>query len=409
MDSRVLCEKIQAICMNIRADGYYRYDPRDISDFVDNFKSKYLRRFVSVALQLGEVINPFIVRNLIGVEKRIYPTTFTFLAESQFLTGNKLDIESDFQLMQQCIKKYYRGKGFWEFKKNVAFFPMPCNKQPSMPLYMLCRCNNLLIRMGEKYKLKELVAVSEESAEYVFRNHIIMNFPDGREGVSYYYNSNECTINVNAELIDWLTVLSNVSDSDKYIWHIISIMKMIMDEQNIDGSWYYYSKYTMREYNLDASIDCHHTASTLYNLIHVYERENFLPVDEKERLQISIKRGMKFFLENFFDREGNGKVIIGKIRKASTVQYAEALIAIGEYIRVMMDDEIKPQCKELIVKIASKITNLIKKDGSAPGDIKITPINLNNINWGNGAALYALCYYQTTFSAYAMQRKRNEI
>ncbi len=389
-------EKIELICNNINKYGLYRYDPRDIDECVGNIHNKKLRKVCSVILQLGEVFNPYFVRTIIGAKKRMYPTTFTFLADSQYAMEDCLTIDTAMSLMQRCIDEYYDGNGFWRFKINKTFFPLPSSKKSSMPLYMLCRCNNLIARLGNRYQNQQFVDIAIDSAEYMLKNHIITNYADGSESISYYYNSDECTINVNAEVVDWLSYLVFLSSSKRewYTCHIKEILRMIISEQNDDGSWDYYSKNTMKKYNLQATIDCHHTASTLYNLIHVYERKEFLPADIGNELLNSIKLGMKFFINSFFDQNGNGIILVGKKRKASTMQYSEALIALGEYLRVIASKVEYELYISILYGIVNNLVNLINDDGSAPGDIKIYPININNINWGNGAALYALCYFE---------------
>ena len=323
--NNMLQKKIDAICKNIETYGLYRYDPRDISDFASTYKNKNIRSLMSVLLQLGEIINPIWVRNLLGVKKRLFPTTYTFLAESQFLMDNKLNIEDDVRLMKQCMNEYYKGDGYWQYKENKAYFPITCNKKPSLPLYFLCRCNNLLNRMGKKYGSKDMIDVSDSSAQYMLRMHIISKY-DGMESISYYYNSDECTINVNTEVLDWLTQLSSTMDTEKYVQHIVSILKMVLEEQNIDGSWDYVSKFTRKKHGLKPMVDCHHTATTLYNLIHVYESGIFIDQNLREELFLSINKGMRFFLYNFFDKNGNGKTLLGRNRKASTMQYAETVL-----------------------------------------------------------------------------------
>lgn len=356
-----------------------------------------MRRAESIVLQLGEVINPYAVRKLIHASKRVYPTTYTFLAESQIIMDDKLNISSSYSLMNECIREYYLGAGLWRFKENTSFFAMPTKKLPSMPLYMLSRCNNILLRLSSIYDIESYFNISMESAMYVLNNHIITEYGVDEESISYYYNSDEYTINVNSEIVEWFVRLIEKKENDLLKLHTTKILNMILREQNSDGSWNYYSKVTMKKYGINPTVDCHHTASTLYNLIHAYNESKFF--DERLRLELkrAIEQGMIFFVRNFFDLKGNGIVVLGRRRKASTMQYSEATIAIGEYLRVFNNDNPNGYIS-VLNKIIEKVVSLVNRDGSAPGDYKVKKINIDNINWGNGAALYSLCYYLRYFA-----------
>ena len=389
--------KINLICYNINNRGLLRYDPRDIDEWVNKVPYYKFKRIMSVFLQLLELINPYWVRRMIGSKKRLYPTTYTFLIESLICSRERLSLEYTVsELIELCLHTYYADNGWWKFKENKSFYPIFQDmERPSMPLYMLARCNNILARYGKNTQNKRLICISEESLHYIFMHHKVSYYDDGTESISYYYNSDDCTINVNAEVVDWMCQLERVMENEKYKKHFIKILKMIINEQNANGSWYYYSKRHMERYKLNGTIDCHHTASTLYNMIHVYETA-YLDKKQKKKLENVINNGMEYFLDNFFDENGKGICIIGMKRRASTVQYSEALIAIGEYIRVFEEKngKIVVKAKKLIDKVAVNIIKLVKNDGSAPGDYKIWYINLDNINWGNGPALYALTYYR---------------
>ena len=397
MNDTLVEEKIKSICENINRDGLYRYDPRDIDDFVGNIHHTTFRKLANILLQLGEVIHPYFIRKLLSAKKRVFPTTYTFLAESQYCEQDSLPILDGQELMEECLKRYYQKDGFWPFKANHTFFPMQSEEAPSMPLYMLCRCNNLLIRMGTALHKEDWVQIAKQSAEYVLTHHSITHYSDGTESIGYYYNSDEFTINVNAELIDWLSQLTVYTAESSYILHIEKILLAILREQDVDGAWNYFGRGTMKKYALPSVIDCHHTATTLYNLIHVYERGYFLSPELKLRLKRSILRGMQYFTEHFFDKKnGNGIVIVGKKRKASTVQYAESLVSLLEFLRVFQGEVVKEASsyQKLAHLLCLRLVQHVCTDGSSPGDMKLKKINLNNINWGNGPALMALCMYR---------------
>lgn len=389
--------KIVSICNNINKYGLYRYDPRDIDDIVERINNNKAREFANKFLQVLEAICPYTVRKLLGCKPRIYPTTFTFIAESQYNADDGLPLMPATFFMDQCIKEYYRGHGFWKYKENKSFFPDLTNtNKPSMPLYMLARCNNILARIGINKNISEYISISKKSLEYLFSHHSIFKHNDGTENISYYYNSYNSidnTINVNTEVLDWMSQIPRLLTPNKgYLSHFRLILNGVLNEQNEDGSFFYFSHEHMRKNRIGGTIDCHHTATVIYNLIHVY---NSLIINNNtncdiDRLYKCIKKAMSYFVSHFFSTDGSGITIIGKSRKASSVQYGESLVALIDYIRFIDNTY---EYRQLINKIANILITLVDTDGSAPGDSKIKPININNINWGNGPVLYALTHY----------------
>lgn len=394
---------ITRICQNISKYGLDRYDPRDVDDIAEKISDLRLRSYIRKGLQVVEVIAPYQLRRILGCNKRLYPTTYTFLSES-FFEAKKCNIEcpleySDCELMEECVSLYQGENGNWKYYKNTNFYPDIMNeKEPTMPLYMLARCNNLLARMGKTYGINRYIEISVKSLNYILKNHTIFEYDNGIKSISYYYNSLDCTLNVNSEIIDWIVQLPKEYISEEIYDIFIAILKLILSEQNKDGSWYYFSKRHMQRYGTLGGIDCHHSATVIYNLIHVLEFEG-LDDQLKKEVKSAIEKGVKYFIKNFFNnRTGQGITIIGQHRKASSVQYSEALVALCEFIKCQEIDnsELKKECFDLAFLIEKKIEKLIKPNGSAPGDSKIIPININCINWGNGPVLWALIRYKNT-------------
>lgn len=403
---------IVRICENINQYGLERYDPRDIDEVAEKIKNLRMRSYVRKSLQVIEAVMPYHLRKILGCKKRLYPTTYTFLGEA-FFEAKKGNIVcpleySDFELMESCISRYQGEGGAWRYFENRSFYPdIANNKNPTLPLYMLTRCNNLLARMGKHYEIDKFMETSVKSLHYALKNHTIFEYENGTKSISYYYNSLDCTLNVNSEVIDWIGQLPQKYITEKIYDIFVGILKLIILEQNQDGSWYYFSKQHMEHYGCSGVIDCHHSATIIYNLIHILKSE-LLDEKWKKEVKKTIIKGVQYFINNFFDKEtGEGITIIGKHRKASSVQYSEALVALCEFVksREIDDNMLKKECFELAKLIEKNLIKLVKVNGSVPGDSKIVPININCINWGNGAVLWALVKYKNTIGGKKFEEK----
>ncbi len=388
-------KKIESICENINKFGLVRYDPRDIGDIITPIKNSRVRNVASKGLQVVEAVTPILLRKFCGCKPRLYPTTYTFLAESLYDSNDKIPLgKTATSLMDECIKEYYEGEGYWKYLPNISRWPDLNNTdKPSMPLYMLTRCNNLLTRLSLKDGNDAYMQISKDSLNYMFEHHTVFVHEDGTENVSYCYNSIDNTINVNTEVLDWISQIPNILNDNTIYNHFLAILRGVLNEQNADGSWFYNSKAHMKKYGLDGKrvggIDCHHSATVIYNLIHVYHNLSDNLID-RGKLKYRLKKAMQYFTSQFFKPDGTGITIIGFKRKASSVQYSEAVIAIIDYLLYV---EYNEEYAKLLNNIMRVLASLVKSDGSAPGDSKIRPININNINWGNGPVLYALSHY----------------
>lgn len=386
---------IKLICDNINGFGLVRYDPRDIGDIISPIKDARIRNVAGKGLQVIEAVTPILLRKFCGCKPRLYPTTYTFLAESLYDSYDKIPLrKTATSLMDECIKEYYEGEGYWKYLPNISMWSDLNNTdKPSMPLYMLTRCNNLLTRLSLRDGYDAYMQISKDSLNYMFEHHTVFVHEDGTENVSYCYNSIDNTINVNTEVLDWISQIPNILNDNTIYNHFLAILRGVLNEQNDDGSWFYNSKAHMKKYGLYGErvggIDCHHSATVIYNLIHVYHNLSDNLIDRRE-LKHRLKKAMQYFTSQFFKPDGTGITIIGFKRKASSVQYSEAVIAIIDYLLYV---EYNEEYAKLLNNIMRVLASLVKSDGSAPGDSKIRPININNINWGNGPVLYALSHY----------------
>lgn len=406
-------EKLTWICANINKNGLFRYDPRDIGEMEKKCASFLPKRYRRKILQCMEIFFPLLIRKFCKIEPSVFPTTFTFLAEACFKAKqfqDELPLQySDIALMEKCLELYEGNKAKWVYKENKTFYADDGNdaKEATMPLYGLTRCNNLLARMGQFYNKEEYLLISYRSLCNMLKQHNIFEYENGAKSISYYYNSLDCTINVNSEVVDWISNLPRTYIDDNIRDLFDGIMKLILTEQNEDGSWFYFSKQHMSHYGAGKTIDCHHSSTVLYNLIHVLESGLLDSIHESE-VVCAITKGMNYLLDAFFDsKTGCGITVVGKRRKASSMQYAEALVAMCEYVKCAKigENEVKGRCRRLMPLVVNRLTKLVKKDGSAPGDSLLYPVNVDSINWGNGAVLWALINYRYTMGGNCEEEK----
>jgi len=409
LEATDLLDIAKTININIETRGMKRYDPSDIRNLSVISQNNAISKRMRKVLLLIENLQPVLLRKILRIEKKFYPTAFTHLAEAYFC-AERYNItlpkkKSSIEVIEEAIEEYLRNYGdeyYWNCSKNYSFFidKRMINKKPTMHMHGLARLNIILLKIGEYYKKYDLIEIACKSAVYAMKNHQIANYGNGIMSISYYYNSIDCTININTEFAQWLSMIPSNLRNNEMNELVKGIVRLAIKEQNEDGSWYYFSKDHMKKWGNKPIIDCHHTGTILSNLINVL---NYYPfeVDLKNELIESINKGMMFYINNFFDFNlGSAKTIIGYKRPAGPVQYSEAIFAFCDYItsEQLANIELKSKIKKLLPKIMSQAVTLVNiNDGSAPSEKIVKWIHIDSIRWGNGPILQAIMRFLSIY------------
>lgn len=401
-----ILETIQAIQSNIQQHGFYRFDPSDLREIKVLAKNRLFR----LPILTIEQVFPYFIRRVFRIEKSIHPATYTHLANAYFWAEkNNIVLKNTptaTEIMYQCIDKYLTiedGDYWWKYHSNDTFFPINelSSKRSTMPMHGLARCNIILCELGTYYNNKEFIDIAFYSARKTLNYHQVAKYSNGAMSISYYYNTNDCTLNVNTEFAHWISMLplEMITDDMKNVTN--GIIKLLLTEQNDDGSWYYFSKLHMKYYGSSPSCDCHHSGTVLYNLINVMKK-NVIDNSLKGDLIKAVDKGMRFYIDSFFSKaSGKAITLIGSARPAGPVQYSEAICAFCEYLSsdIKFDESIRSEVKILLPKAVNQVIKLINfKNGSCPSEKVIKWVNINSIRWGNGPVLQALMMYLSTYN-----------
>jgi hypothetical protein len=391
----------QIIVNNIERFGVYRYDRVDTQWLPviskNTLYSKVLRKFVLIF----DAFFPIVIRKLLKVKKSIPPTTYTHIGEAYLLSEKYntgvVKSNTSIEIAELCINHYLEMDGsnvWWNHSPPKPVLPLinNWNKRATMNMHSKARCNIMLLNLFYYYKDVRYLDIAYKALITTINNHKITTYSDNSKSINYYYNTNDCTLNVNSEFIHWISLIPIEMKTKALEDVFYGIIKLLIQEQNVDGSWSYFSKKYNSDNIIPESYDCHHTATVLYNLINV-TKSKWIDNNTLCPLLYSIEKGMLFFIDSFFD-ENTGKAItlVNFRRPAGPVQYSEAVFAFYEYLSSteINNEKMKNRIRSLLHLIIPNIIKLVKRNGSAPGDKVIKWINLNSIRWGNGPILQAL-------------------
>ena len=417
LNTSKLSNTIASIEKNIQKYGMERFDPTDIRKIPIICKpykwSKLLRKMVLAA----DNLSPILVRKALGITPtKLHVTAFTTLANAYLKMEAsgiyKSAVYDSRYFVDLYVNDYVKGTDpnkWWQHKGlGINFFNINVgNKLATMHMHGLARANITLIDVGNFYMDKRYLDIATFSAFSVLDSHQVIDYKDGTKSVSYYYNSYDCTLNVNSEYAQGLSMLPQNCHNVKSLSVLNGILRLLLKEQNDDGSWYYFSRWHMETYRLTPSCDCHHSATVLYNMINI-TKCSYIEHNIKKAFVVSIEKGMEFFINAFYNLStGKGIEVLGLSRPACSVQYAETIFALCEYLSCpdFYSSNTYLKAKNLLPLLVDRMIELVNlEDGSAPSEKIIRWSNINSIRWGNGPILQAIATYSLIYDSVYKQK-----
>ncbi len=397
--SKILNEKISLIFRNIESKGFKRYDPIDIKKLdicnKSGLSGKLIRNFILVIEQYF----PNFLRRIFKVEKVPFITAYTHIGEALLLKEKLgLHFEQKLTLKNICdelINNFYNKElEFWPYKENKTFFPIKTTRRPSMYMHGLSRANILLMKSSSFLKEDSYMEIALKSISYTLKNHFT-KWVNNEFYISYMYNTQDCTINVNSEFAEWLSLVPKEFMNDEYIKMLNGITKMLIRVQSDDGSWNYFAEDLFPQGSGKGNIpDCHHNATIVYNLIQI-SKSNYLDSDIRQYINKSIDKGINYIIDTFhYEAEKKSYIYPNSTREAGAVQLNETIQALCVYKGSFTTKTSTSQkIENVLPKLISKIIFFVKKDGSTPSSKLFKWVNIDSIRWGNGCSLHAMFRY----------------
>lgn len=403
-DSNNLIKVCNVIEQNIEKKGLERYDRVQIRFLPFFQKQKKLYVFLRKCIGIFDIYIPISTRKLLQMPKIKLPTAYTHLGNAYLLAEkNKINFvkkNNSINIIEQGIKEYLsieKGDFWWNYEKNEYFYPNKDQywKRPTMHMHGLARFNILLLEASDYYQIERYKEIAIGSLYTTIKHHNINYYDDDKAYISYFYNSNDCTLNINTEFLHWISLIP-IDRSNKEIHYLANcILNLVIKEQKKSGAWHYYSYEHDKRYKTNGIPDCHHMGTMIYNLLNVSKSEAFF--NKKKEIAKTCNKAMLYYIKTFFNNN-NGKAIVyaDRKREAGPVQYSEAIFAFIEYI---YSDNTDCKIKAIILDILPKvINNLVKlvnlKDGSVPSEkILFKWCNMDSVRWGNGPVIQAILMY----------------
>lgn len=398
-----------AILNNVAQKGLSRYDPTDIDIYLAERRGTSANDMTRKFFRGLDILCPHLLRKSLSIPKTVFVTAYyhlgmALLSKEQCQIPIESGITSE-EMAEAAIHAHYDpDSSLWLYPyahvSDGRSALLDTGKRVTMHMHGLARLNILLLALWKQYQREDFLKIAVNSSIAVMRQHNITEYDDGSASISYYYNSTDNTLNVNAEFLQWIADIPADQRQPEVEMLGHRILKMLLREQNEDGSFYYCGKEYMQKNRIDPVIDNHHSSYMLSNLIHVLESD-FPTPEERIILLRACEQGMEYSLSQLFDEQTGYALyaINTPRRKAETVTYSEACIAFCAYLRSShISSELQARIRKILPKVMKQLMSLINLNtGSAPSMCVYGRwSHLDSIRWGNGPALQAIFDYVAT-------------
>jgi len=317
----------------IKRNGWLSYDPNDIKGhplFLTLVGRKSLfRRVILFLLYSLYAIAPVTLRRIFEIQPNITAGGMGFLASGYIelykTTKNPENLDEAKRILDWLVNNRIDG-----YEDYCWGFPFDWQSAILVPkhtpiAYTTAECAKAFI---EYYKLKGdewALNVAIGACESIIR--IMKRKEQGDFAISFSYTplSNTEVINSNAVIASVFWDVGQIAVVDNIIELARKVAAFVIKEQLPNGSWCYFSH---RYKDGPSVIDNYHNAIILQSLLKLLTSK----VDRKTRdiYKESFIRGLKFYLSNFFTREGMPKIQPNQLYPVNIASCAEAITLFSE-------------------------------------------------------------------------------
>jgi hypothetical protein len=368
--------------------GYATYDPNDVLDTPLYWRTQRMKGAPGAAAQrlFGTAITyaPIWTRKLLRVRKR--PTAGGVANLAMLYTAlNKLPEAR--QCLEWLLNNSVSGRtapswGFPFSWQGTAYFPAGT---PIGHTTMTCGTAFLgfFRSTGERAMLDALEGICGFLLEKLNRTEQ----SDGSLALSYTNLDNSAVINTNADNASMILQYCAYRPNEKFSRDAERVLAFVLNNQNADGSWYYYA----REYAGGPSIiDSYHTGMVLSALIAVHDAS--AGGSQSSRIFPAIESGLKFFLSELLTAGGYPKYHVGNAHPEDIYSFSQTINTLLDALAILPASKLFTLARESCL---ATIEYLLKYMRSPSGGflyrrVRGLKADIGSLRWANALTAFAL-------------------
>ena len=387
-----------------RSLGFDRYDFGDIQShhLFTKIANQRLRGIVRKLLQIPELLAPIRWRKILSVRRRVVPSLFfhvgmAYLDREQLTQADVFSSASADHICEEVLRlrfpaehvcwqhPYDHHATAWRDVAQKSNIPPSCAHHTS-------RIGFMLLKTGKYHKKNVYLEAGLSAVQALMTYHRWHRFNDDSCAMSYYPFTDDEVINVAADAAALLASVPADRLSKPMYYSLNGLVKMIIQEQNADGSWYYCTRRHHMRYGGKRFIDNHHSALAQVII------SGALGEELSRMAKEALDKGLAFYMDAFYTKEGKGYYYPKHNRLTGVVGYSEGTVALCTCLQhpSLISQHISVQAAHLLPNILKQAIGLFLN--SKTGDVACfkffgLPYAIRSIRWGSGPLMQAISHY----------------
>lgn len=353
------------------------------------FQSLPLKTFALARLAWLQSVkrSPVNLRKILSVKKGVNAKGIALFALAELSRFRATQEEKHAENSQNLLKKLLTQKiqipnrtafGYNFDWQSRAFFA-PQGTPTIVPTAFAARA---FIEAYELFKTESYLETAREICEFICTD--LNRVYESEDELCFSYTPLDRSIIFNASLLagETLASVGAIDDNKNYLELAAKTARYVVRRQQANGAWAYGSRLRHKW------VDNFHTA---YILLSLYRIQELIP-DLKNETQISIEKGLNFWLDNFFLADGTPKYFDKNTYPVDIHSASAAIAALSELNRI--DVRCLPQAEKTL---SWTIENMRDAKGFFYYQKqKNTTNRIPFIRWGQSWMAYALARFLET-------------
>lgn len=402
---RVLDQSLNNLLSWFANYGFKGYDPYDIrgNEKYSNILNKSTISIIPLkkCIKFGNIFLPIFTRHVLAVEKEVNAKAMALFARAfldlYIATGEKRHLSSSKFFLQwlqdNSSRKRYKGYcwGYPFHWQSLHFFPRgtPCGVVTAI-------AGDAFLTFYQTTKYSKYLDICISICDFFINDLNIDKISSDKICFSYTPIDRGHIHNANLFVADFLIRVGVLVKNKEYVEYGLCALRYTLGEQNTNGSFYYFGKKDISQYNLPSniatSIDHYHTGFVLRCLYSIY-----ITNQNKELVEV-IRKCYQYYLSNLFEKNTIPKITPQSIYPIDIHSCAEAILCLSslskdypEGMKILRNTTLWT-IKEMQTR-AGWFVYMIKKKMGIKWKIRI-PF----IRWGQAWMLRALSNYYLSLS-----------
>lgn len=337
--SQAVENSLQKLAFWLKKNGLYGYDPYDIRGCSLNIHLStspgLFAKLLKKSIKYGDIFCPSLLRRTLNIKKEknakamgLFASSYLDLYKTTHLSEYLSLAKELLNWLEQNVSSGYCGS-CWGYPFDWQWLHFIPRGTPSAVVTSIV--GDAFLTFYHFTRERKYLDVCKSICEF-FLNDLNIDYIDSNK-ICFSYTPLDRTHVLNANLFaaEFLIRIGKTTKNKKFMKHGSYALNYTLDEQNKDGSFYYFGRKDRKIYQLPfeiaTKIDHYHTGFMLRSLYAIYH------TTKNKRLCTRIKHCLHHYLENLFEEKTIPKMTPENTYPVNIHGCAEAILCLSTLLK----------------------------------------------------------------------------